>query len=135
MSFETLDRSALPSLFLPAGLPATAFLHFSFLLILQKSAEDAQWEFYVNSSSIRCLTAFAQPNFSEVLAACTKHLLASLTLTVDILQSFPTASIPWWYVAMIMNVLAGRFSLSDSFLKWRYFCSTFVSIFSHKVAF
>ena len=40
-----LDRSALPSLFLPAGLPLPAFLHFSFLLILQKSTDDAQGEF------------------------------------------------------------------------------------------
>ena len=49
------------------------------------------------------------------------------------LQSYPTASIPWFYVAMIMNVLAGYrwFFPSDYFLKWRYFCSNLVPIFSH----
>ena len=45
LSFETLNRCALPSLFLPAGLALPAFLHFSFLLILQKSTDDAQGEF------------------------------------------------------------------------------------------
>ena len=87
VTFETLDRSVLPSLFLPAGLPLPAFLHFSFLLILQKSTGDAQGEFWGNSSSTRCLTAFALPNVSKVVAACTKRVLASLTSTVGILSN------------------------------------------------
>ena len=46
-------------------------------------------------------------------------------------QSCPTASIPWFYVAMIMNVLTGWFFPSVYFLRWRYFCSNLVPIFSH----
>ena len=50
-------------------------------------------------------------------------------------QSCPTASISWFYVAMIMNVLAGWFSQSDYFLKWSYFWSNLVPIFSHNAVF
>ena len=44
-------------------------------------------------------------------------------------QTCPTTSIPWFYVAMIKNVLAGWFFPFDYFLKWRNFWSNLVSIF------
>ena len=71
-------------------------------------------------------------NVSEVVAACTKHVLAFCRHSF---QSCPTASIPWFYVALIMNVLAGWFFPSDYFLKWRYFCSNLVPIFSHNAVY
>ena len=133
VSFETLDRSALPSLFLPAGLPVRipAFLHFSFLLILQKSTEDAQ----VDLGKFKLHKVLNCVCFTKLLwgLSCL-HKARPRLLNINCRHSFqscPTASIPWCYVAMIMNVLAGWFSLSDYFLKWRYFCSNFVSIFSH----
>ena len=82
-----LNGQQICTLFLPAGLPLPSFLHDSFLFILQKLTDDAQGKFYGNSSTRRCLTAFALPNVSEVVAACTKHVLASMSLTVGILSN------------------------------------------------
>ena len=118
MTFETLDRSALPSLFRPAGLPLPAFLHLIFLpshtsKVDRRCSKGILGDFKLHKvPNCVCFT-------KRLRSRSCLHKARPRLLNINCrhpLQACPTASVPWFYVAMIMNVLAGWFFPSDYFL-------------------
>ena len=131
MTFETLDRSA--SILVYASWSAIACI-FALFLPSHTSKVDRR----CSRGILREFKLHKVPNcvcFTKRLRgrSCLYEARPRL-LNINCRHSFQscaTASIPWFSVAMIMNVLAGWFFPSDYFLKWRYFCSHLVPIFSH----